>query len=170
MSRRNQHPWREDRLGELVRAGLRDQSFELPSPAVWERIAEEVEPRSRRRFGAMSLRGATVLSSVLLMTLALGGLNAQLGLTPPGGDVPLTEQPTRYGLGESELAIQPVVSPRPVALRLPPGSTPAGVRERRRHWRPPGPPREAYNRLVWYQPSSEPRAGPVAPLADVHGQ
>jgi hypothetical protein len=143
MHRRN-HRWRVDRLGSLLSAGLCDVRTATPSPGLWDKIDEAIDPprprldigRFLRRFAAdpgagvhvgpglltwIALPGATVLSVLILFAVVLQGVNPSPWATAMRPSTRVV--PTSFGLTEPEFAMQPELDQRLVSVALPSGPT-----------------------------------------------
>jgi hypothetical protein len=170
-----EHPWREDRLGRVLRDGLVGRQPVRPSPAVWERVAAELErsappparpdawavaPPARRPGWAArwaSFRFAPLAAVLVLYVVAWANLIGPLPGPAPRGttaaDGPLWAGSNwRNGLDEPELKIQPVLAPRPINRALPPGRL-TGREARATSFGPPEP---------------EPRIRPTGPMPQLN--
>lgn len=191
-TRAEPHPWRDDRLGARVRAGLAAPGrASAPSPDVWRRIAREIEPRRaprRPRWLAWlccpaapdpdpaAWRSRHVLGSG---TSAILGTGLVLGLVAFGNLTVLARWPSGPRcldaasaacvwdtMSPSELAIQPVVQADAV---MPPKPLASLFRvpqirfiDRTARWYRLSTGREAYNRHEWLLPPPSPSNGTVA--------
>lgn len=129
------HPWREDRLGRTIRAGLPSELRDAaPGDEVWRRIGREIGPPPReperplRRafarlrpaawpgaFGPLSLGGAAALSVAALLSLVVFGHLAAGGRVD-GGPPCVAGDPNCVwdAMSASELAIQPAEPGEPI--------------------------------------------------------
>ncbi len=188
-------PWREDRLGRLLRDGLLPARMAAPDPKVWHRIASQLEARPSRleRLGRglglqagtrdaytnghfwVSLRAATVLSLLVIVAgvaVRVSGGGASLSMSE-SQVLTAAHVSNPYGLSEAELAIQQEIVPRPIALTLPSSDLDServsADRSRRDARLRPSPPQETYVRSSWLRPVPEPRWSPAVPLDFLDG-
>jgi hypothetical protein len=183
-------PWRDDRLGRLVRLGLHDLGAATPPPRVWERIAARIEPRPsiwRRLAGwllapsvelptaspqLVSLRAATLMSLLVVAILTTGGVGSHLdSLRPstprvPGGGAAAPH----HGLTAPRTAAQPAAHRQPVGRNLPSERPSLADTDPQDRTGEASVPREVASRAQWWPPAPGPRGGPVTPLAALHGQ